>query len=133
MSKRITYKNPDEFTLEELGTLTSATMYKIIRQISPERKKELLAKCEAMVHLAIEKGTAPGQIWADSRAITRFPSPYAIYKKYAYLYTCIAGYQTDEDIQAHREEQFQETGITDEQVKAMEAKGWIVKRREVKK
>ena len=133
MGVKITYKDPNAFTLDELGTLTSSTMHKIINQMSQEHKQELLAECEAKMSMAKKVGTAPGQFWSAPRGTSRFPSPYEIHSKYAYLYTCIAGYQTDADLTARAEEQFQKEGISDKQVKAMEAKGWIVKRKEVKK
>ena len=130
---KLKLKDANTFTLEELSMLSPQTMHKVISQMSPEHKNELLAECEMRIREATERGTAVGMAWTDTRGISRFPSPYALAKKYSNLYTCIAGYQTDADLEARRQEKFEKTGLTGEQVKAMEAKGWKVTRKEVKK
>lgn len=96
--KPLPLKDSNSFTLDELGTLSIPTMRRALSGMSEERKKELLAECEEKVQLATEMCCKPGQTCADSKGITRYPSPYTLIKKYSNLYAAIAGYQTEEDL-----------------------------------
>lgn len=114
MSKSFTLKNANEFTLEELSALSPRSLTKILDQMTNEHKQELLDECLMRIEVATARGTAVGNEWADSRGVTRFPSPYVLAKKYTYLYTCIAGWATEADLEARSREKIEKEGFSQE-------------------
>lgn len=115
MGSRPNLKEPDTFTLEEVCSLSPRSMTKIILQMSPEHKAELMSECEMRIRVAEAQGSAVGHEWADYRGVTRFPSPYVLAKKYTYIYTCLAGWFTEADLEARAQEKFEREGITQAQ------------------
>jgi len=105
MPRGIPIYNPDRLTLDDLLGMSAPTMTRALKGMSPVHKNELLIECEQRIRGAVTSATAVGQECADSRGITRYPAPYTLVKKYSYLYTCIAGWQTKKDLE-EREAEF---------------------------
>ena len=111
--KPIKLKDPDAFTLEELGTLSATTMTKVLRDMSQEHKQELLAECVYLIEEATKAGTSVGQAWTDTKEPSRFPTPYGAVKKFSYLYTCISGWMSNADLEEREQEKFRCEVVTE--------------------
>ena len=107
MSKKLPeLADVDKLSIEELAMLSAPAMTRVLHRLSPERKVELLDECEEHINHATAKACMPGQLCADPKEATRFAQPYTLIKKYSYLYTCIAGYQTKDDLMHKEFEQY---------------------------
>jgi len=99
MPRGIPIYNPDRLTLDELLEMAAPTMTRALKGMSQVHKDELLMECEQRIRTATISATSVGQQCADYSGISRWPAPYTLVKKYSYLYTCIAGWQTKKDLE----------------------------------
>lgn len=86
-------------TLDELFEFSSHMMARVLKLMSPEHKAKLLLECEEKIYYTTMQATRVGQACVDAKGITRFPEPYTLVKKYSYMYTCIAGWQSESDLE----------------------------------
>lgn len=106
--------DPNTLTLDQVAMLQSSRMSRAIKGMSPEHKRALLKECEEKIYVAQMKATSVGQECCDEKGVTRFPSPYTLVKKYSYLYTCISGWMTKEDLVNREEERFGKDWLVDQ-------------------
>jgi len=99
MPRGIPIYNPDRLTLDELLEMAAPTMTRALKGMSQVHKDELLVECEQRIITATYASTAVGQQCADNKGISRWPASYTLVKKYSYLYTGIAGWQTKKDLE----------------------------------
>lgn len=117
-TKPLPIQAPDEIPLDQIVEMSTVLMQRVIKGLSTDRRAELLAEIEIRIDMANSAACAPGRMYADDRGVTRFPSPYTMVKKYSYIYTCIAGWSSNKDLEA-REEEIKERKI----VERMEREG----------
>ena len=126
MARAIPIHDPDRFLVDDLFEMSPHTMNRVLRAMSAEHKHTLVDDCLAKLEHATEVGSSVGHEWADSRGISRFPSPYNIAKKYTYMYTVLTGWQSEEDLAAKEQEKFEANGVTEEMREGFRQKGWAV-------
>lgn len=125
MARAIPTHDPDRFEVDDLFEMSSHTMNRVLRSMSPEHKAKLANECLVKIDVATGVVCSPGHECADSRGITRFPNPYTIVKKYTYMYTVLAGWQSEADLEAREQEKFEREGISEEAKEAFRQKGWL--------
>lgn len=125
MARAIPIHDPDRFEVDDLFEMSSHTMNRVLRAMSPEHKTKLANDCLVKIDVATSVVCSPGYECADSRGITRFPNPYTVVKKYTYMYTVLAGWQSEADLEAREQEKFEREGISEEAREAFRQKGWL--------
>lgn len=125
MAKAIPIYNPDRFGVEDLFEMSSPAMNRVLRAMSQEHKHALAEECLVKIEVATGVVCSSGHECADSRGVTRFPSPYTVVKKYTYMYTVLAGWQSEADLEVREQEKFEREGITEEMCEGFRQKGWL--------
>ena len=95
---KVNVRDPESILLDDLVEMDARFMEAVIRRMSIDHKTTLLAECEVRVY-QYEGITARTSADIAPRGFERFPTPYAMLKKWSYIYSCLAGYQTNADLE----------------------------------
>ena len=125
MAKATPIYDPDRFGVEDLFEMSSHTLNRVLRTMSPEHKDALLDECRMKIEVATCAVCRPGHACSDSKGITRFPNAYTTVKKYSYIYTVLAGWQSEADLKARAQEKFEREGFSEEMREDFQQKGWL--------
>ena len=99
MGKRLILPGANTATLDEMFEMSPRTFEACIRRLTPERRQELLLECEERLEYATGRACGTGFAFCEDRTPNRFSNGYHLVKKFSYMYTCLAGYQTNADLE----------------------------------